>query len=78
MEANPENAGPFKEKMDSFLNRAVTELANEKEGLQEARNKFRAVMIFYQYVPKAATIETADPHDFFIPWLTFCKDFKVI
>lgn len=76
-EANPENSIPFREKMDSFLNRARTELASEKECFQEARAKFKAVMQFYQFVPKGATLDTADPKDFFLLWLTFCKDFKV-
>ncbi|XP_015600677.1 formin-2 [Cephus cinctus] len=78
IEASPETAGPFKEKMDSFLNRAVVELANEKEALQEAKIKFKAVMQFYQYVPKGATLDTADPNDFFVLWLGFCQDFKDI
>lgn len=72
------NASPFKEKMDSFLSRAVIELANEKEGLQEARTKFKIVMQFYQFVPKGATLDTADPNDFFVLWLNFCQDFKDI
>ncbi|XP_046738030.1 formin-2-like isoform X2 [Diprion similis] len=77
-DSNPENVGPFKEKMELFLGKAVIDLANEKEGLQEARLKFKVVMQFYQYVPKGATLDTADPHDFFVLWLSFCKDFKDI
>ncbi|KAG7213944.1 hypothetical protein KM043_003141 [Ampulex compressa] len=77
-EADPETAGPFKEKMDAFFASAVTELANEKEALQEARNKFKAVMQFYQYVPKGATLDTADPNAFFLLWLAFSRDFKDI
>ncbi|XP_048506416.1 protein cappuccino isoform X2 [Athalia rosae] len=77
-ESNTKDAGPFKEKMEAFLGRAGVDLANERESLQEARAKFKIVMQFYQYVPKGATLDTADPHDFFILWLTFCKDFKDI
>jgi len=67
----------FKEKVDSFVERASTELANEKEELLEAKNKFKAVMRFYQYIPKGATLDTAEPYDFFNLWLAFCRDFKV-
>ncbi|XP_043267190.1 uncharacterized protein [Venturia canescens] len=77
-EADPENSIPFREKMDCFLNRARTELSSEKECFQEARAKFKAVMQFYQFVPKGATLDTADPKDFFLLWLSFCKDFKDI
>jgi hypothetical protein len=68
----------FKEKVDSFVERANTELANEKEELLEAKNKFKAVMRFYQYIPKGATLDTAEPYDFFNLWLAFCRDFKVL
>lgn len=78
VEGNPKNAGPFREKMDSFLKEAVTELASEKKSLQEAKSKFRGVMLYYQYIPKGCTIDSADPHDFFMLWLTFCQDFKDI
>lgn len=63
--------------METFMAKAVIDLSNEKESLQEAKSKFKIVMQFYQYVPKGATIETADPHDFFVLWQGFCKDFKV-
>lgn len=77
-EANPESSKPFREKMDAFLKRSSCELANERECFQEARAKFKAVMQFYQFVPKGATLDTADPKDFFLLWLSFCKDFKVL
>lgn len=57
--------------------RASTELASEKEELSEAKNKFKAVMQFYQFIPKGATLDTAEPYDFFNLWLGFCRDFKV-
>lgn len=57
--------------------RASIELANEKEELLEAKNRFKAVMRFYQFIPKGATLETAEPYDFFNLWLGFCRDFKV-
>ncbi|XP_029680918.1 formin-2-like isoform X2 [Formica exsecta] len=68
----------FKEKVDSFMARASIELANEKEELLEAKNRFKAVMRFYQFIPKGATLETAEPYDFFNLWLGFCRDFKDI
>lgn len=77
VEADPEASGPFKAKMDSFFREATTELTNEQEALLEAKNKFKAVMQFYQHTPKGATLDTADPNAFFVLWLAFCKDFKV-
>lgn len=77
VEADPATSKVFKDKVDSFVARATTELASGKQELQEARNKFKAVMRFYQFVPKGATMETAEPHDFFYLWLGFCRDFKV-
>lgn len=75
--ADPEASGPFKEKMDAFFREATAELANEQEALVEARNKFKAVMQFYQYTPKGATLDTADPNAFFVLWLGFCQELKV-
>lgn len=77
MEADPATSKIFKEKIDAFVARASTELKSEKEELLEAKNKFKAVMRFYQFVPKGATIDTAEPYDFFNLWLGFCRDFKV-
>lgn len=77
VEADPEAAVPFKEKMDSFFREAAEELANEQEALLDAKNKFKAVMQFYQYTPKGSNLDAADPNAFFILWLGFCKDFKV-
>ena len=78
VEADPEAAVPFKEKMDSFFQEAAEELANEQEALLDAKNKFKAVMQFYQYTPKGSNLDAADPNAFFIMWLGFCKDFKDI
>ncbi|XP_031781732.1 protein cappuccino isoform X2 [Nasonia vitripennis] len=77
-EGSPENAGPFKLKMDAFLTRAHKELTNEAYAFQDARTKFKAVMQFYQYIPKGSTLDTAEPKDFFILWVSFCQDFKDI
>lgn len=77
VEADPSTSKIFKKKVDSFLLRANTELASEKEDLLEAKNKFKAVMKFYQFIPKGSTLETAEPYDFFNLWLSFCRDFKV-
>lgn len=77
VEADPTTSKIFKEKVDSFMASASTELANEKEELLEAKNKFKAIMQFYQFIPKGATLETAEPYDFFNLWLGFCRDFKV-
>lgn len=77
VEADPDLSKIFKEKVDSFVARASNELANEKEELLEAKNKFKAVMKFYQFIPKGATFDTAEPYDFFNLWLSFCRDFKV-
>ncbi|XP_008545442.1 protein diaphanous homolog 1 isoform X2 [Microplitis demolitor] len=77
--SSPENSTTaFTEKMDTFLTRARNELINEKENLQEARARFKAVMLFYQYIPKGTSVDTADPKDFFGLWISFCKDFKDI
>ncbi|XP_070158730.1 formin-2 isoform X5 [Polyergus mexicanus] len=78
VEADPTTSKVFKEKIDSFMARASIELANEKEELLEAKNRFKAVMRFYQFIPKGATLETAEPYDFFNLWLGFCRDFKDI
>ncbi|XP_054002772.1 formin-2-like isoform X2 [Hylaeus anthracinus] len=78
VEEDPATSGPFKTKMDSFFHEASVELGNEQEALQEARNKFKAVMQFYQYTPKGTTLDAADPNAFFILWLGFCVDFKDI
>ncbi|XP_050446211.1 protein cappuccino-like isoform X6 [Cataglyphis hispanica] len=78
VEADPDTSKVFKEKVDSFMARASIELANEKEELLEAKNRFKAVMRFYQFIPKGATLETAEPYDFFNLWLGFCRDFKDI
>ncbi|XP_057327250.1 protein diaphanous homolog 1-like isoform X2 [Microplitis mediator] len=78
-ESSPENSTTaFTEKMDTFLTRARNELVSEKENLQEARARFKAVMLFYQYIPKGTSVDTADPKDFFGLWISFCKDFKDI
>lgn len=77
MEADPTTSKEFKRKVDSFLERATTELANEKEELLEAKNKFKAVMQYYQFTPKGASLETVEPYDFFNLWISFCRDFKV-
>ncbi|XP_070158727.1 formin-2 isoform X2 [Polyergus mexicanus] len=78
VEADPTTSKVFKEKIDSFMARASIELANEKEELLEAKNRFKAVMRFYQFIPKGATLETAEPYDFFNLWLGFCRDFKIV
>ncbi|XP_033327043.2 uncharacterized protein LOC117220812 [Megalopta genalis] len=78
VEADPENSGPFKEKMESFVREATAELASEQEAFQEARCKFKAVMQFYQYKPKGSSLDQADPSAFFVLWLGFCQDFKDI
>lgn len=77
MEDDPSTSKIFKKKVNKFMTRANTELASEKEELLEAKNKFKAVMKFYQFIPKGATMETAEPYDFFNLWLSFCRDFKV-
>lgn len=72
-------SGLFKEKMDSVFRKAAAELANEQEALLDAKNKFKAVMQFYQYTPKGSkNLDTVDPNSFFILWLGFCQDFKDI
>ncbi|CAK9830261.1 Protein cappuccino [Anthophora retusa] len=78
VEADPESSTPFKEKMDTFFREAAAELVNEQEALLEAKNKFKAVMQFYQYTPKGKNLDTADPNHFFTLWLSFCQDFKDI
>lgn len=78
VEANPSKSKIFKKKVNSFLTRANSELASEKEDLLEAKNKFKAVMKFYQFIPKGSSLETAEPYDFFNLWLGFCRDFKDI
>lgn len=78
VEADPSTSKIFKKKVDSFVKKANTELASEKEDLLEAKNKFKAVMKFYQFIPKGSTLETAEPYDFFNLWLGFCRDFKDI
>lgn len=71
-------SGLFKKKMDSVFREAAAELANEQEALLDAKNKFKAVMQFYQYTPKGSkNLDTVDPNSFFIFWLGFCQDFKV-
>lgn len=76
--ADSEQLGPFKEKMDSIFREAAAELTNEQEALLDAKNKFKAVMQFYQYTPKGSkNLDTVDPNSFFILWLGFCQDFKV-
>ncbi|XP_012522925.1 formin-2 isoform X2 [Monomorium pharaonis] len=78
VEADPSTSKIFKKKVDSFVKKATAELTSEKEDLLEAKNKFKAVMKFYQFVPKGSTLETAEPYDFFNLWLSFCRDFKDI
>nr|XP_031845029.1 formin-2 [Nomia melanderi] len=78
VEADPEGSSSFKSKMDSFFSEANVELANEQEALQEARSKFKAVMLFYQYTPKGSSLDNADPNAFFVLWLGFCQDLKDI
>ncbi|XP_034950625.1 formin-2 [Chelonus insularis] len=78
IETCPENSTAFKEKMDTFMNRAKNELTNERENLQEAKARFIAAMYFYQYTPKGTSIEKTDPKEFFALWSNFCKDFKDI
>ncbi|XP_011879062.1 PREDICTED: formin-2-like [Vollenhovia emeryi] len=78
VEEDPSTSKIFKKKVNSFVTRASTELASEKEELLEAKNKFKAVMKFYQFIPKGSTLETAEPYDFFNLWLGFCRDFKDI
>ncbi|KAK2586047.1 hypothetical protein KPH14_012044 [Odynerus spinipes] len=78
IESNPVNAQIFEENMNAFFTSATTELKNENKALTEARKKFKAVMQFYQFVPKGATLDTADPNQFFALWLNFCRDFKDI
>lgn len=74
---DPATSKIFKEKVDAFMTKASADLTNGKEQLLEAKHKFKEVMRFYQFIPKGATIETAEPHDFFNLWLGFCRDFKV-
>ncbi|XP_076226834.1 uncharacterized protein LOC116432389 [Nomia melanderi] len=78
VEADPEGSSSFKSKMDSFFSEANVELANEQEALQEARSKFKALMLFYQYTPKGSSLDNADPNAFFVLWLGFCQDLKDI
>ncbi|XP_047367963.1 formin-2-like isoform X2 [Vespa velutina] len=78
VESNPPNARIFKENMNAFFTSATTELENENKALVEAKKKFKTVMQFYQFIPKGATLDTADPNQFFSLWLNFCHDFKDI
>lgn len=77
VKADPATSKIFKEKVDSFMTRANADLKSGQEQLLEAKNKFKDVMRFYQFIPKGATMDTAEPHDFFNLWLGFCRDFKV-
>ncbi|EFN62470.1 hypothetical protein EAG_03705 [Camponotus floridanus] len=56
VEEDPTMSKVFKEKVNSFVARANIELANEKEELF-FKNRLKAVMRFYQFVPKGATME---------------------
>ncbi|XP_043488934.1 formin-2-like [Polistes fuscatus] len=78
IESNPPNARVFQENMNTFFTSATTELENENKALVKAKKKFKSVMQFYQFVPKNATLDTADPNQFFSLWFNFCHDFKDI
>ncbi|KAI4500520.1 hypothetical protein M0802_004482 [Mischocyttarus mexicanus] len=78
IESDPPNARVFRENMNTFFTSATTELENENKALVKARKKFKTVMQFYQFVPKGATLDTADPNQFFSLWFNFCHDFKDI
>ncbi|XP_071455083.1 protein cappuccino-like [Hetaerina americana] len=73
-----EHLQPFKEKMEGFLTKGQKQLTDEFENLQECKQKFVAVMKFYQYVPKGSKMEEVAPKDFFVLWSPFCKEFKDI
>ncbi|KAL1139643.1 hypothetical protein AAG570_006621 [Ranatra chinensis] len=72
-----ENLQPFKGKMESFVSTAKKQVSDEKESLEDCKQKFLAVLKFYHIQPKGSTkLDEMAPKDFFPFWGPFCSDFK--
>ncbi|XP_054261074.1 formin-2-like isoform X2 [Macrosteles quadrilineatus] len=74
-----ENVQTFKDKMESFLDSARKQLAEEFENCEECKRKFHSLLKFYQFQPKGGIKEEeVAPKDFFPLWAPFCSDFKAL
>ncbi|XP_066252112.1 protein cappuccino-like isoform X1 [Euwallacea similis] len=76
--STPENLQPFKEKMETFLEKSRVQHETECQNLEECHKLFITTMKLYLFKPKSGAMETFAPAGFFELWLPFCVDFKDI
>ncbi|XP_050293349.1 formin-2-like isoform X2 [Anthonomus grandis grandis] len=76
--SSPDNLQPFKDKMETFLEKSRSQLENECQNLEECHKQFIATMKVYLFKPKSGSLENFAPSAFFELWLPFCIDFKDI
>lgn len=73
--SDEEHKQPFQEKMEEFLKKANTEHKEQEDHLEETRQKFLEMKLFYSWNPKIQN-QSEWPKEFFTPWVPFCNDFK--
>ncbi|XP_048524534.1 formin-2 isoform X2 [Dendroctonus ponderosae] len=76
--STPDNLQPFKDKMETFLEKSRIQYDVEYEKLDECHKVFIATMKVYLFKPKSGPLEAVTPANFFEMWLPFCLDFKDI
>ncbi|AWP13738.1 putative formin-2-like [Scophthalmus maximus] len=70
-----ENLQPFKDKMDTFLSQAKTELETQEKELADTQKIFGELSMSFSVKPKAGEKEVS-PNTFFSIWHEFSTDFK--
>ncbi|XP_026165394.1 formin-2 [Mastacembelus armatus] len=73
--SSEENLQPFKDKMDSFLSQAKTELETQEKQLADTQKIFLELSTSFSVKPKAGEKEVS-PNTFFSIWHEFSTDFK--
>lgn len=76
--STPEILQPFKDKMETFLEKSRVQHETENQNLEECHKLFISTMKLYLFKPKGGSLETFAPGGFFELWLPFCADFKDI
>lgn len=75
--SDTEHQEPFREQMNTFLEKADNEQKEQEENLEECRLKFLETKEYFSLQPKSKN-ESEWPKEFFTPWVPFCNDFKNI
>uniref|UniRef100_T1JJV2 FH2 domain-containing protein n=1 Tax=Strigamia maritima TaxID=126957 RepID=T1JJV2_STRMM len=74
-ETDEDHLQPFKDNMTLFLSKTKEEFTEQQENLEECKQNFIEVLIYFQW---KGNINETQPNDFFSVWISFCNDFKEI